>query len=230
MDFHSLVAISGLFGLGILHGVGPDHLAALGTLATRRGNLREAISVAVRFGAGHAALLAVGAGLALGIGLVIPEAFERAAEIFGGSVVALLGLAALVDALGLRVHSHEHGSAGGSHDHLHVHVGPGRHDPSTHGMHRHGATLIGALLAVSGLRGLLLLLPAAAAGSAWVVGASVAAFGLGVMASMVGAALLGVLTGRLGEMAGIRTGPRVVRGLVGGASFCIGAAWIAIAW
>lgn len=230
MDFHSVVAVAGLFGLGILHGVGPDHLAALGTLASRRGDLREAIGVAVRFGAGHAALLAVGAALALGIGFVIPEAFERAAEIFGGSVVALLGLAALVDALGLRVHSHSHDHGDDGHEHLHVHVGPIRHELSSHVAHRHGATLIGALLAVSGLRGLLLLLPAAAAGSAWVVGASVAAFGLGVMASMVGAAFLGVAAAKLGRTAGIHTGPRVLRGLIGGASFCVGAAWIAIAW
>lgn len=230
MDFHAVVAISGLFGLGILHGIGPDHLAALGTLATRKGDLKEAIAVAIRFGAGHAALLAIGAGLALGVGFVIPEAFERAAEIFGGSVVALLGLAALVDALGLRIHSHSHDHAGHDHQHLHVHVGPVRHDLAAHVGHRHGATLIGALLAVSGLRGLLLLLPAAAAGSTWVIGASVAAFGLGVMASMVGAAVVGVATARLGAKVGISAGPRLLRGLVGGASFCVGAAWIAIAW
>lgn len=228
MDFHAIAAISGLFGLGILHGVGPDHLAALGTLATRRGDLKEAIGVAIRFGAGHAALLAVGAGLALGVGFVIPEAFERAAEIFGGSVVALLGLAALVDALGLRIHSHSHTHGEHDHQHLHVHVGPVRHD--LHVGHRHGATLIGALLAVSGLRGLLLLLPAATAGSTWVIGASVASFGLGVMASMVAAAVFGVATARLGAKVGISAGPRLLRGLVGGASFCVGAAWIVIAW
>ncbi|HEY0839194.1 MAG TPA: hypothetical protein VGD74_03310, partial [Vulgatibacter sp.] len=118
---HPLLAIAGLFGLGLLHGVGPDHLAALGTLASRRGSVRDAIGVALRFGAGHAGVLAAGAVASLALGLVIPEAFERAAELFGGSLVALLGAAAVVEAMGLRVHRHPHGDAH-DHDHLHLHV------------------------------------------------------------------------------------------------------------
>jgi len=229
VETNSLLSLAGLFGLGIAHGLGPDHLAALGTLATRRARLRDAVGVAARFGAGHAGLLAIGALLASGLGFFVPEAFERAAEIFGGSVVALLGIAAVVDALGLRVHTHAHDHDGHEHRHVHVHVGPG-HDQESHGLHRHGATLVGALLAVSGLRGLLLLLPAATSGSPALILLAVLAFGAGVVVSMIGAALLGGAVAVAGKGAGVRLDLRWTRGLVGAASACIGVFWIAAAW
>ncbi len=229
METHPLLSLAGLFGLGILHGLGPDHLAALGTLASRDGRLRDAVAVAARFGAGHAGLLAVGAILATAFGFLVPEAFERTAEIFGGSVVALLGFAALADALGFKVHTHRHEHDGEEHEHVHVHVGP-RHRERTHALHGHGATLVGALLAVSGLRGLLLLLPAAATGSPLLVGLAVLAFGFGVVISMIGAALLGGAVALAGRGAGLHVDPRWTRGIVGGASACVGCAWIVLAW
>ncbi len=228
MADHSLLSLAGLFGLGFLHGLGPDHLAALGTLAARRGNLRDAVGVATRFGAGHAGLLAVGALLATGLGYFVPEAFEQTAEIFGGSVVALLGLAAVVDALGFKVHSHTHEHDGDTHEHVHVHVGPGHEDG--HALHRHGATLVGALLAISGLRGLILLLPAAASGSLPLVLLAVLAFGLGVVVSMIGAALLGGAAVWASKSAGVHVAPRWTRGIVGAASMCVGCAWVIAAW
>lgn len=230
MHGNPLYLLAGLFGLGILHGLGPDHLAALGTLASRRGSVRDAIAVAVRFGFGHAGLLAVGAALAMGLGWVIPEAFERTAELFGGSLVALLGGLALVDALGFRIHSHAHDHDGEAHQHLHVHVGAAGHDQERHGAHRHGATLVGALLAISGLRGLLLLLPAAVSGSRLLVAGSVVAFGGGVVLSMIGAALVGGAAAWVGSGLGLRAGPRLIRGTVGAASFAVGAAWVVAAW
>ncbi len=227
---HPLLAIAGLFGLGILHGVGPDHLAALGTLAARRGSLRAAIGVAIRFGLGHAGVLAVGAALSLILGLAIPEAFERAAELFGGSLVVLLGAAALVEALGLRIHSHPHGKDGG-HAHPHVHFGREHEHRGGHGHgHGHGATLVGALLAVSGLRGLLLLLPAAATRSPLVLGGAVVAFGVGVMVSMVAAALIGAAASYAGGRAGLRPSARWIRGVVGAASMSVGVFWVIAAW
>jgi len=225
---HPLLAIAGLFGLGLLHGVGPDHLAALGTLASRKGSVREAVAVAFRFGAGHAGLLAAGAAASFALGFVIPEAFERGAEIFGGSVVALLGAAAVVEALGLRVHRHAHGESE-DHAHLHLHVGRDHVHARGHG-HRHGATLVGALLAVSGLRGLLLLLPVAASRSPAVLGGAVLAFGAGVVLSMIAAALAGAGAVRLGGRFGLRIGGRWATGLVGAASFSVGVAWCVAAW
>lgn len=222
---HPLLAIAGLFGLGLLHGVGPDHLAALGTLASKRGNLRSAIGVALRFGLGHAALLAVGAAAALLLGFAIPEAFERVAELVGGSIVAILGAAAVVEAVGLRVHSHPHGDDGHSHAHVHLGRSHGEDHP-----HRHGATLIGALLAVSGLRGLMLLLPTASSGAPVVVGAAVLSFGAGVVVSMVGAAFLGAGAAWMGGRAGLRPSARWVQGVVGATSCTVGVAWMVAAW
>lgn len=228
MESQSLLAFAGLFGLGFLHGFGPDHLAALGTLATRGSGLVHALRTAIRFGVGHAGLLAVGACASLTFGIVIPDTFERTAEILGGSVVALLGLGAIAESFGLRVHRHPHPHGGEEHAHLHVHVGP-HPAPEAHGGHGHGATLVGAVLAISGLRGLILLLPAAATGSAWLVGGAVIAFGAGVVASMVGAALAGASAAWLGGVAGLPLQARWTRGLVGFASFAVGAAWVVLA-
>jgi hypothetical protein len=228
-----LVAVLGLLGLGVLHGLGPDHLAALATLAVRGGTLRQAVGTAIRFGVGHAGLLAAGAALVLGLGATVPEAFERAAEIGGGAIVALLGLAAIVEAAGLRVHRHSHEHGDGLHRHLHAHVGRehlhGARLPA-HGAPGNGhAWAIGAALAVSGLRGMLLLLPAAGAGSPLFAALGVAAFGAGVILSMIGASVAGVLAaGATGF--GVRHGARAARGLIGAASFGIGVFWIFAAW
>lgn len=89
---------------------------------------------------------------------------------------------------------------------------------------------MGALLAVSGLRGLLLLLPAAATRSSVVLGGAVLAFGAGVVLSMILAALAGAGVVHLGGRAGLRPGARWTTGIVGAASFSVGVAWCIAAW
>lgn len=134
-------------GQGLLHAVGPDHCAAMATLGTLGdGRKRSALLMAVRFALGHAAMLGGVATVCLVAGVGLSEAFERWAEIFGGGVLLALAATAL-----LYPNSLHHG-----HPHL-----PGHHqEPHSHShVHEHVSTTAGALMAVSGVRSLLLALP-----------------------------------------------------------------------
>jgi nickel/cobalt transporter (NicO) family protein len=136
-----------LFGLGqgLLHAVGPDHCAAMATLGTLGPARRRAtLLVALRFAIGHAAVLGAVATFCLMAGVGLSETFERWAEIFGGAVLVALAVAALLFPNVLR-----HG-----HPHLPGHT----HEPHSH-MHDQVSTAAGALMAFSGVRGLLLALP-----------------------------------------------------------------------
>lgn len=162
-----LVLVTGL-GQGLLHAMGPDHCAAMATLAAGgEGRRRAAVLTALRFAVGHAVALAAIAGVCLLTGVVLSEAFERWAEI--GSGLVLIGLAA---AALLYPSAFEHG-----HPHL------GAHGPS----HRHGLPLAtGALMAVSGVRALTLALPPLLLGGGLGISAAVylPAFAVGVLAGM----------------------------------------------
>ncbi|MCY1082112.1 hypothetical protein [Archangium lansingense] len=136
-----------LFGLGqgLLHAVGPDHCAAMATLGTLGPSRRRAtLLVALRFAIGHAAVLGGVATFCLLAGVGLSETFERWAEIFGGAVLVALAVTAFLFPNVLR-----HG-----HPHLPGHT----HEPHSH-MHDQVSTAAGALMAVSGVRSLLLALP-----------------------------------------------------------------------
>ncbi len=132
-------------GQGLLHAVGPDHCAAMATLGTLGGGRRRAaLLTALRFALGHAAMLGGVATVCLVAGVGLSEAFERWAEIFGGGVLIALAVTAL-----LSPNSLHHG-----HPHL-----PGHHNEPHRHVHEHVSTAAGALMAVSGVRSLLLALP-----------------------------------------------------------------------
>ena len=136
-----------LFGLGqgLLHAVGPDHCAAMATLGTLGPTRRRAtFLVALRFALGHAAVLGGVATFCLLAGVGLSETFERWAEMFGGAVLVALAVTAFLFPNVLR-----HG-----HPHLPGHT----QEPHSH-MHDRVSTAAGALMAVSGVRSLLLALP-----------------------------------------------------------------------
>ncbi len=205
-----------LIGLvqGLLHGVGPDHCAAVATLGTHSGGgRRAALMTAVRFAVGHALVLGV---LALGcllLGVGISETFERFAEIAGGTVLVALALAALLFPSALR------------HGHPHL---PGHDRSHSHPPHGRGLTVssaAGALMAVSGARSLLLALPPLVVGgtfslSAW---AYLPGFALGILVSM---GAVGVLVSEGVSRTSARIRPLLERG-VAVCSAAIGLWWIA---
>jgi nickel/cobalt transporter (NicO) family protein len=185
----------------------------------------RALAVAMRFAAGHAVLLALGAGAAIALGWSIPAVVERGGEMAGGVLLIVLGALALWGVGAGRVygHSHRHGSERAPHWHLHM----GRRDHHPGGRaHSHLPTMIGAAFAVSSLRALAVLSPfggAALARPLPVLLGLIAVFATGILLSMsiFGVALARLMTvrvvARLGHAAGA---------LMGASSIALGTYWI----
>ncbi len=208
--------------LGFLHGLGADHLMAIAALAVhgergpRASAAQRPFGVALRFAMGHALLLLVGAGAVLVLGWQIPEIVERGGERVGGVVLVGMGLFTLwvVASERLYGHSHAHGHHvhhEAAHVHWHFHFGRREAHPAPQA-HSHGAGVLGAVFAVSGLRALTLLAPTLhgqGAASLTMLFYLVVVFALGILLSM---SLFGIV---LARVLGI---PWVVRSLGRGAA------------
>jgi nickel/cobalt exporter len=198
---YELMASSALL-LGFVHGLGADHLMAIGALSIGLpGTVRRtrALKVAVSFAAGHAVLLAVGAALVIVAGWSLPERLDRVGETLGGVILIALGAAGLWMAVRRKLygHKHSHGHSATSHSHDHLHWGSPDQHPVPH-RHAHVPTVLGALFAISGLRALTLLMPlggAASGGSLLVLLGLVCLFAFGILLSMTlfGFVVAGVL-------------------------------------
>jgi len=227
--------------LGFLHGLGADHLMAIASLAIKPRTGRPGptpFDVAVRFALGHAVLLLAGSALVLLVGWQIPEVIEQTGERAVGLLLIGMGLFTLwiVASDRLYGHSHGHGHEGHAHpphdashaDHVHWHLHFGRRDRHpTSGDHAHGAGVLGAVFAVSGLRALTLLAPTlhgSATGSFVMLIYLVAVFAVGILLSM---SLFGiVLTRLLGSPFVIRTVGRSAAAVTALASIGLGIYWV----
>lgn len=216
---HNGLVLITLFGLGLLHGLGPDHCLAIATLAgSGPGRTRRALGVSVRFGVGHTVALASAALASVLLGFVIPAAWEARFEVLGGLV--LIGLGAWSLATGkllLHRHTHHHGTA--AHEHLHLHVNGRTH---VHETHKRWETAFGALFGMSGVRGLVLVLPLTAGASVSLACLGVLLFGMGVIFSMV---TFGVFTALAADLMG--RAERAVQVFVAGMALVVGAYWVA---
>ena len=183
-----------IFAAGVLHGLGPDHLAAISGFgaATGAGASRLAL-FAVRFALGHVGIV-VAAGILGRFGYaLLPVAWEPLFEIGAGALLALTGIVLLAGLLTGRIavhaHAHEHGE--GRHRHFHLHLG-------TRGKHRHVhgsfAFALGGLFALGGARSLLAVAPLTMTRSTLQAGAAVVLFTVGIVLAMWA---YGMLAGRL---------------------------------
>jgi len=189
-----------IFFAGVLHGLGPDHLAAItafGAVAGR--DFRRITFFSIRFASGHALVIAAAA-LAAHFGrTALPLAWERRFDLAAAGVLLLTGVVLLVAlAMGkVSIHAHQHEHAGSVHAHLHAHF----HHRAQHG-HRHGklAFLLGGLFALGGARSLLVIVPVALASTAAASLLRITAFTVGIAASMVAYGLAaGTMLGKTSE-------------------------------
>lgn len=180
---------------GALHGLGPDHLAAIAALAGKgieqHPARRELAWLGARFGVGHVSALLLLAGIGWALGRGLPDSWQRGLEQAGAVVLIFLGGWLLAEVFRRRVmahsHPHAHDHARGAHEHWHLHVGNAAH--AAH-RHPHLATLVGGLMGFSGARSLLLVVPVVLAESASGALARIVAFGLGIVVSMAAAGWL----------------------------------------
>src|SRR5207248_564453 len=88
-----LLSASALF-LGMLHGLGVDHLMAIAVLSVHgRSKSRHAriVKTAFQFACGHTLMLGLGAVVALMFGWMLPAAAASGAERAGGALLVILG-------------------------------------------------------------------------------------------------------------------------------------------
>ena len=230
VEFRVLLIFS-TFVLGFLHGLGADHLMAIAALSigtageTVAVQRARALGIAVRFAAGHALLLSLGAGALIALGWSLPIMVERGGEILGGTLLIVLGGAGLWGIAVGRVYSHTHADRQEPANHWHMHIGrQDRHPlPSAHS---HLPTIIGAAFAISSLRALTLLdgfgEGIAAAPLPLVLGL-VAVFALGILISM---SLFGVALARLMSARALQRVSSVAAGVMAVASIALGVFWI----
>lgn len=191
--------------LGLVHGLGPDHCAAMTALAAAGSGRASLLRLGARFGLGHALTLGTGALVVSALGRAVPASFERAGELLGGATLIVLGV--VVAAMALTAHDHEH---------LHA-----TDQPHTH---KRWTFTLGALFGFSGLRALMLALPAILAGSFAGAAAAVACFGAGVVVSM---AAFGLLAGHaLSHARRIQRHGRALSAALGVAVAALGVYWV----
>jgi hypothetical protein len=213
--------------LGFLHGLGADHLMAIAALtiggeksATAR--RARALGVAVRFAAGHALVLAIGATAVILAGAVVPSSIERGGELLGGTLLIVFGAVGLFATVFGRLYVHAHAQAADP-GAWHIHLGT----PRAHAVgHSLLPGLIGAVFAVSSLRALSMLAPfgtsvAGAAASQIVL--LIALFAVGILISM---SLFGVALARTLSTAFVARLGRTAAVLMSSASLLLGVYWI----
>ena len=226
-----MLLISSTFLLGFLHGLGADHLMAiaalsLGTAGESAAVQRaRALGIAVRFAAGHALLLALGAGALIALGWSLPIIVERGGEVLGGSLLIVLGIAGLWGLAAGRVYGHTHRDAREPKAHWHMHIGRRDRHPLP-SAHSHLPTIIGAAFAISSLRALTLLegfsQRAATAPLPLILGL-VAVFAVGILISM---SLFGVAFARLLSARALRRISSGAAATMAFASIALGVFWV----
>jgi nickel/cobalt transporter (NicO) family protein len=226
-----VILLSSALLLGILHGLGADHLMAIAALSLGPGGEAPAVKrarafgVAVRFAIGHALLLTLGAGALIVLGWSLPLVVERGGEVLGGMLLVVLGGVGLWGVTAGRVYAHTHTHGHETDPHWHLHIGRRDRHPMP-GAHSHLPTVIGAAFAVSSLRALTLLTPfggrLGGAPLPMLLGL-ITVFAAGILLSMslFGVAFAGLMTTsrvtRLGHAAG---------GAMALASIALGVFWI----
>lgn len=185
-----------IFAAGLLHGIGPDHLAAITAFGVAVENdFRRVVWFAIRFAGAHAVVIVIAGILGhFGRDLLSPR-LQEYFDIGAGGLLVLVGVAALIGLLTgkIKVHQHLHTHHQHPHKHLHVHVLPEQakewaHDHAHQGTeHVHGgmAATLGVLFAIGGTRSLLMVVPMAIAETLATTVVRVCVLVLGIIVSMV---------------------------------------------
>jgi len=226
-----MLLLTSALALGFLHGLGADHLMAIAALSMgRTGDApavrrARAMGVAVRFAAGHAVLLTLGAGGLIVLGWSLPLIVERRGEMLGGVLLIVFGVIGLWSVTTDRVYGHTHVQGHDHHAHFHLHVGRRAKHPLP-SAHSHLPTFVGAAFAVSSLRALTMLAPfghrvdTAPVATLLVL---IVVFAVGILLSM---SLFGVAFARLMSARVVQRLGRAGGAVVAAASIALGVYWV----
>src|SRR3979411_12481 len=133
----------GILSLGFLpgmqHALEADPIAAVSSIAARRGDVRDIVKHGLTWGLGHTLTLFIFAGAAILLGHAIPDSLARPIETAVGLMLIGLGAHVLWRLWRDRVHFHAHRHGDGTvHIHDHSHAGKtAAHARDAHA-HEHG--------------------------------------------------------------------------------------------
>jgi threonine/homoserine/homoserine lactone efflux protein len=180
-----MLLLGAIFVAGVLHGLGPDHLAAITAFGSAGGrDAKRVVFFSTRFAAGHAVVIAI-AGLLGRFGrFMLPPVWERRFDLATGTLLVITGAVLLGGLISKRIslHAHEHSHTPVAHRHFHLHWFRSQRHQHVHG---NFAALLGALFAVGGARGLLAIVPIALANTLASSIIRIAAFVVGIIVAMV---------------------------------------------
>lgn len=172
--------------IGLQHALEPDHLAAVGSLASRHRSPRTLSAAGLYWGIGHAIPLLLLGGGALLAHATLPGAFATVAELAVGVMLVFLGARVLYRLWRERVHVHVHRHADGT---VHVHAHSHRHGEA-HEEHGHASSLLVGL--THGFAGSTALV-AVAAGAAPSAGSAIGFVAVFSLGAAIGMAALGAI-------------------------------------
>lgn len=177
--------------IGMKHALESDHVAAVASLTSRSGTLRQSVRQGLAWGLGHGATLFAAGSAVLIAGAVAPDQIARLLELGVGIMLVLLGGDVIRRVIRDRIHYHAHRHDQAVHLHLHSHRDEAAHARSRHA-HDHPVGLPWRALMVGMVHGMagsaaLVLLVLAAIDSIWLGLLYLLLFGVG---SMIGMAAL----------------------------------------
>lgn len=184
----SLVALGFLAGMG--HALEPDHLAAVGAMATGKATRGALVARGAAWGLGHTITLFVLCSAVILFGMALTDRTAALLESAVGVMLVVLGSEVLWRMRRARVHFHVHQHEGGER-HFHAHSHLGERQPHRESAHKHvhrrriplKALGVGLVHGAAGSAGLLAL-AVASVRSPWLASFYVLLFGVGSMAGM----------------------------------------------
>jgi ABC-type nickel/cobalt efflux system permease component RcnA len=187
------ILILGLL-LGLQHAVEADHIAAVASLTTRSGSLRDAVRQGTAWGLGHTLTLLAFGGTVLLIDGIIGPRLALLLESAVGLMLILLGADVLRQLWKRRVHFHVHSHDTQVHFHAHSHPSGQDHTLDPH-RHQHNKPLPLRSLLVGMVHGMagsaaLIVFALGSVQSVWQGLAYIAVFGVGSVAGMTALALV----------------------------------------
>lgn len=193
---HAIFALIGVgFLVGFRHAFEPDHLAAVSTLASRHG-WRGASGLGVAWGCGHTVSVGMVALCISLLGIRVPEAFFRIAELGVALLLVILGVSALL--IEARRHRKQQSTA---HVSAHAHRLPHSHPHTDTNLRTaSGAFGFGVAHGLAG-SGAVMVLIVAVASSASQQLLYLLVFGLG---TILGMSVVSMMTGAVSGLASAR--------------------------
>jgi len=168
------------FGLGLVHALDADHIAAVSVLSSEKTTFHKSVGFAIQWALGHGSIILVMTLLFMMLGESIPQMLSAIAEQVVGVVLIFLGLAIVykIQRYRLRIHFHTHE---GYLPHAHWY----QKDQTDSEHQKHKAVYVGGLHGMAGSAPLLAALPVVQSGSLSEIFLYVAIFSTGVFVAML---------------------------------------------